>query len=148
MAEILEKSATNFEENARLMRRATVAAVAVAVLLVFVKMVAWWLTDSVSLLSSLVDSMLDVGASFVNLLAVRHALQPADYEHRFGHGKAEHLAEREYVSDLNDLLAAGDVDIEELVVGTQWMLSIEHNVAGYMKAPEAQQIAIWEDPGL
>ena len=74
------------------MRQATVAAVAVAVLLVLVKMVAWWLTDSVSLLSSLVDSMLDVGASFVNLLAVRHALQPADYEHRFGHGKAEHLA--------------------------------------------------------
>jgi len=92
LAEILEKSATIFEENARLMRRATVAAVAVAVLLVFVKMVAWWLTDSVSLLSSLVDSMLDVGASLVNLLAVRHALQPADYEHRFGHGKAEHLA--------------------------------------------------------
>ncbi|MBN4016406.1 cation diffusion facilitator family transporter [Rhodospirillaceae bacterium AH-315-P19] len=74
------------------MRRATVAAVAVAVLLVVVKMAAWWLTDSVSLLSSLVDSMLDVGASLVNLLAVRHALQPADYEHRFGHGKAEHLA--------------------------------------------------------
>jgi hypothetical protein len=58
---------------------------------------------------------------------------------------------------LNDLLAAGDVDIEELLVGTQWMLSIEHNekdgriyanVAGYMKAPEAQQIAIWEDPGF
>jgi ferrous-iron efflux pump FieF len=33
--------------------------------------------------------MLDAGASIVNLLAVRHALQPADREHRFGHGKAE-----------------------------------------------------------
>jgi ferrous-iron efflux pump FieF len=41
------------------------------------------------MLSSLVDSMLDAGASIVNLLAVRHALQPADREHRFGHGKAE-----------------------------------------------------------
>ncbi len=92
MAETLEQPTTSLEENARLMRRATVAAVAVAGLLVFVKMIAWWLTDSVSLLSSLVDSLLDVGASFVNLLAVSHALQPADYEHRFGHGKAEHLA--------------------------------------------------------
>ena len=45
-----------------------------------------------ALLSSLVDSLLDVAASMVNLLAVRHALRPADPEHRFGHGKAEPLA--------------------------------------------------------
>ncbi|MGB0670257.1 MAG: cation diffusion facilitator family transporter, partial [Rhodospirillales bacterium] len=48
--------------------------------------------DSVSLLSSLMDSLLDAGASIVNLIAVAHALQPADAEHRFGHGKAEPLA--------------------------------------------------------
>jgi len=59
-----------------------------------------------------------------------------------------YIAQQVPPAHLNDLLAAGDVDIEELLVGTQWMLSIEHNVAGYMKAPEAQQIAIWEDPGL
>lgn len=92
MTAIPEKPARIPEESARLMRHATFAAVAVAVLLVLIKTVAWWLTDSVSLLSSLIDSMLDTGASFVNLLAVHHALQPADYEHRFGHGKAEHLA--------------------------------------------------------
>jgi ferrous-iron efflux pump FieF len=44
------------------------------------------------MLSSLVDSMLDVVAAVVNLFAVRHALEPADREHRFGHGKAEPLA--------------------------------------------------------
>ena len=49
-------------------------------------------TDSISLLSSLVDSLLDAAASLVNLFAVRSALQPADQEHRFGHGKAESLA--------------------------------------------------------
>ncbi|MGB1548286.1 MAG: cation transporter, partial [Alphaproteobacteria bacterium] len=69
------------------MRLATALAVGAAGLLVLVKVGAWWLTDSVSLLSSLIDSLLDFGASFANLLAVRHALQPADYEHRFGHGK-------------------------------------------------------------
>jgi len=53
---------------------------------------AWFATGSLSLLSSLVDSILDAGASLVNLIAVRHALQPADKEHRFGHGKAEALA--------------------------------------------------------
>jgi len=77
---------------ARLMTLATYAAVSVAVLLVSVKFVAWVMTDSVSLLSTLVDSLLDFAASMVNLLAVRHALQPADTEHRFGHGKAESLA--------------------------------------------------------
>ncbi|PPR21734.1 MAG: Ferrous-iron efflux pump FieF [Alphaproteobacteria bacterium MarineAlpha10_Bin2] len=76
----------------RLMRRATTAAVCVALLLIAVKLAAWLVTDSVSLLSSLADSAMDALASLVNLLAVRHALQPADSEHRFGHGKAEPLA--------------------------------------------------------
>jgi len=80
------------ETNPRLMRIATYAAVATASVLVCVKFAAWVMTDSVSLLSTMTDSLLDVAASAVNLLAVRHALQPADAEHRFGHGKAEPLA--------------------------------------------------------
>jgi ferrous-iron efflux pump FieF len=44
------------------------------------------------MLSSLFDSALDLGASSVNLLAIRTAVTPADAEHRFGHGKAEPLA--------------------------------------------------------
>ncbi len=76
----------------RLMRRATYAAVATASILVVVKLGAWVVTDSVSLLSTLVDSVLDVAASLVNMMAVRHALTPADREHRFGHGKLEPLA--------------------------------------------------------
>ncbi len=74
------------------MRAATYASVSVASVLILAKTGAWLFTESVSLLSSLVDSLLDAGASIVNLLAVRHALQPADREHRFGHGKAEPLA--------------------------------------------------------
>lgn len=74
------------------MRWATYASVVTALSLVAVKLVAWWLTDSVALLSSLVDSMLDGTASLVMLLAVRHSLVPPDREHRFGHGKAEPLA--------------------------------------------------------
>ena len=77
---------------ARLMRAATYASVAVAGTLIVVKLVAWLFTDSVSLLSTLIDSLLDAAASMINLLAVRHALTPADREHRFGHGKAEPLA--------------------------------------------------------
>jgi ferrous-iron efflux pump FieF len=76
----------------RLMRRATYASVAVAGTLALVKAGAWLVTDSVSLLSTLVDSLLDVAASTVNLIAVRRALIPADQDHRFGHGKLEPLA--------------------------------------------------------
>jgi ferrous-iron efflux pump FieF len=76
----------------RLRRRATYASAAVAALLIAIKFAAWLATGSVALLSSLVDSLLDAAASLVNLLAVRHALSPADREHRFGHGKAEPLA--------------------------------------------------------
>lgn len=79
-------------ESARLMRRAGRAAVSVASLLVVAKTFAWLMTGSVAMLSSLVDSLLDVVASGINLLAIRHALTPADAEHRFGHGKAEPLA--------------------------------------------------------
>lgn len=80
------------DEQARLMRLATYASVAVACLLIVVKMGAWGVTGSVAILSSLVDSLLDALASLVNLMAVRQALEPADEEHRFGHGKAEPLA--------------------------------------------------------
>ena len=76
----------------RLMKQATYAAVAVAALLIAVKVVGWLLTGSISVLSSLLDSLLDIAASLVNLVAVHHAVTPADREHRFGHGKAEPLA--------------------------------------------------------
>lgn len=75
-----------------LMKRATFAAVAVAGVLIATKLGAWLTTGSISLLASLVDSVMDILASMINLVAVRHALQPADPEHRFGHGKLEPLA--------------------------------------------------------
>jgi ferrous-iron efflux pump FieF len=75
-----------------LMRRASYASVAAAALLIACKLVAYLLTDSMSMLSSLLDSILDAVASVITLIAVHHALVPADREHRFGHGKAEPLA--------------------------------------------------------
>lgn len=74
------------------MRLAGLASVGVAALLIAIKLYAFVATNSVSLLSSLFDSALDLGASVVNLIAIRTAVTPADAEHRFGHGKAEPLA--------------------------------------------------------
>ena len=79
-------------EPQRLMRLATVASMAVAVVLIAAKLAAWWTTDSVSMLSSLVDTSLDFIGSLVTFFAVRQALIPPDADHRFGHGKAEALA--------------------------------------------------------
>ena len=79
-------------DHAPLVRLATYASVATAGILILAKVIAYILTDSVSLLSTLLDSLLDAAASILNLVAVRHALTPADREHRFGHGKAEPLA--------------------------------------------------------
>lgn len=78
--------------DSRLMLLTGVASVLTAVLLISVKLVAWYLSDSVAILASLVDSLMDAAASVVNLLAIRYSLVPADAEHRFGHGKAEALA--------------------------------------------------------
>lgn len=79
-------------ESIRLMKIATWASVTVASILIVAKLLAWFLTDSVSILATLLDSCLDVFASVINMIAVRHALVPPDNEHRFGHGKAEALA--------------------------------------------------------
>lgn len=91
MSEITTATGRN-AETGRLMRLATYASVVTALGLIVLKLIAWIQTGSVSLLSTLIDSILDAFASIINLVAVRHALTPPDREHRFGHGKLEPLA--------------------------------------------------------
>ena len=79
-------------KHQNLMKAATYFSVATAVVIIIIKVCAWVYTDSLSLLASLADSVLDVFASLINMFAVRYALQPADEDHRFGHGKAEDIA--------------------------------------------------------
>jgi ferrous-iron efflux pump FieF len=86
------KAAPAEHDHARLLKLASWASVGVAAALIAAKSVAWIVTDSVAVLSTLLDSLLDLFASLVIFVAIRHALTPADREHRFGHGKAEPLA--------------------------------------------------------
>lgn len=79
-------------QHANLLRYTTYASVATAALLILIKLYAWWHTDSIGILAALIDSTMDIAASLINMVAVGHALRPADSEHRFGHGKAESLA--------------------------------------------------------
>lgn len=72
--------------------KAAFASVGAAFFLLVIKIIAAAQTGSVALLGSLADTGLDLVASLVTLFAVRYAMQPADNEHRFGHGKAEALS--------------------------------------------------------
>lgn len=79
-------------EHQRLMRWAGSAAIGVAIFLIAIKLGAWLLSGSVSVLASLVDSTMDSVVSIINFIAIRYAMTPADEDHRFGHGKAESIA--------------------------------------------------------
>jgi ferrous-iron efflux pump FieF len=72
------------------MRLAGIASLVVAASMIVAKLVSWMMTDSVGMLASLADSLLDLVASAVTFWAIRAAAP--DEEHRFGHGKAEPIA--------------------------------------------------------
>ncbi|KQS03923.1 ferrous iron transporter [Sphingomonas sp. Leaf357] len=72
--------------------RAALASVGMACFLLLLKGYAAWATGSVAMLGSLADTGLDLLASLVTLYGVKLASEPADHDHRFGHGKAEALA--------------------------------------------------------
>lgn len=77
--------------HSQLVRSAALFAVAVASILICAKFIAWEMTNSLTLQASLIDSLLDGVASLLNFFIIKHALKPADKDHRFGHGKAEAL---------------------------------------------------------
>jgi ferrous-iron efflux pump FieF len=83
---------TTHKSTSRLPQLASYASLSVALVLVGLKVWAWLETDSVAVLSSLADSFLDVLAATITVVAVWISSQPADSEHRFGHGKSEGLA--------------------------------------------------------
>jgi ferrous-iron efflux pump FieF len=76
----------------RIRQWAAYASVSVALILIVAKLAAYLATDSVALLSALIDSSVDLLAAVITLFGVRSALQPPDHDHRYGHGKAEPLA--------------------------------------------------------
>src|SRR5690349_12275747 len=66
--------------------------IAAAVVTITLKTVAWALTGSVGLLSDAAESVVNLVAAIVGMLALRWAMKPADEEHAYGHAKAEYFA--------------------------------------------------------
>lgn len=107
-------------ERARLATRAAMASIAMAVTLIVLKGYAALQTSSMAMLGSLADSTLDLVASLVVLLGVRIAAAPADYDHRFGHGKAEALASLVQVALITvSAIFIGFSAVQRLLAGAQ-----------------------------
>ncbi|MBL7697587.1 MAG: cation transporter [Chitinophagaceae bacterium] len=66
--------------------------VAIAVLLFAVKLAAYFITKSVSVLTDALESVANVGAGFIGLFSLYISAQPKDQNHPYGHGKAEFLS--------------------------------------------------------
>ena len=77
------------KRNSTFMRLAALASVSVAGTLIVLKLCAFLMTGALSILSSLIDSSLDLLVALLNAVAIHLSLKPADRQHRFGHGKAE-----------------------------------------------------------
>ncbi|HWP10861.1 MAG TPA: cation diffusion facilitator family transporter [Ramlibacter sp.] len=66
--------------------------IAVAVFTIALKTLAWWITDSVGLLSDAMESLVNLASAAFALLMVTIARRPADAEHPYGHHKAEYFS--------------------------------------------------------
>ena len=67
------------QETARLLRLATYASISVALILIVAKLIAWGLSDSVSLLATLIDSVLDALASLINSEKIKFTCSHCGY---------------------------------------------------------------------
>jgi ferrous-iron efflux pump FieF len=80
------------EKKAKPALKAGVVTIALATFLVLIKGFAFLVSGSMAVLSSMIDSIMDVSVSLINTGAVYYSAKPADEEHRYGHGKIEGLA--------------------------------------------------------
>lgn len=98
---------TQLSQNNYLKQSAVIAGVVLAILLSLLKFYAFLRTGSLAIFSSFVDSVTDLFASLVTLIAVYFSSKPANVSHRYGYGKTEALSA---------LLQAGFVGISGLFV--------------------------------
>jgi cation diffusion facilitator family transporter len=83
--------------------------IATAIVTIVMKTAAWWLTDSVGLLSDAMESFVNLASALFAIAMVTIAQRPADDDHPFGHTKAEYFS-----SGFEGLLIVG------AAVGIMW----------------------------
>ncbi len=91
-ASAAENNLTLHAQHAAANRNAARLSILAAGFLILLKTATGFLTGSISVWASLLDSAMDILASIINFIAVRASARPADEDHSYGHGKAESLA--------------------------------------------------------
>ena len=76
------------QQNLRLQKTIT----SISIVLFVLKMIAWWLTNSVAILTDALESTVNVIAGLVGVYSLYISAKPKDYDHPYGHGKAEFLS--------------------------------------------------------
>ena len=79
---------TSSTQNLRVQK----AIVVISILLFFAKMVAWFLTNSVAILTDALESTVNVVAGLIGLYSLSVSAKPRDRDHPYGHGKAEFIS--------------------------------------------------------
>jgi len=78
-------------DNNKLNRKAIILPIIISALLIIFKIYGFSQTNSVSILASLLDSVMDVVISLINITAIIYATKPADDDHKFGHNAIEDI---------------------------------------------------------
>jgi len=102
---VLQPSSQINETISKLNIKAAIFSIFVSSILFAIKIFTGFLTGSIAILASALDSAFDFLSSSVNFYAIKHAAKPADAQHRFGHGKAEALSG--FVQSIIIFLSAG-----------------------------------------
>lgn len=66
--------------------------IAAALITIFLKTGAWYMTGSVGLLSDAIESIINLAAALMALVMLKISILPPDKNHKFGHGKAEYFS--------------------------------------------------------
>ncbi|UHS61973.1 cation transporter [Agrobacterium vaccinii] len=80
------------EQGHALVRKLALWGIPFSITVLGLKLLAWWVTGSVALLSDGLESTVNVVAAFIAYFVIRYAQKPADDDHQFGHHKAEYLS--------------------------------------------------------
>jgi cation diffusion facilitator family transporter len=125
-----EPGSQSVAQSTALTSRITTLSVSCAVILIVLKLAAWWFSGSIAVLASLADSGLDILAALGTFFAVRYAAAPPDSDHRFGHGKAEAFA---------SLVQSGLVFASSVLIGWE---AVQHILKPLPLAHEGWALAV------
>lgn len=73
-------------------RKIAILAILVGLIVFVLKLIAYFLSNSVALLSDALESTINIVASIMMFYALNLASQPEDEDHRYGHQKAENIS--------------------------------------------------------